>query len=141
VEENDVNNERNGLSLFESIEKAFDTKEICFIYDPFADVLRQKILCNDQRNLFVVASVNQRKNFNEFRKFDDIDNTVLALPESIYPYRRILNWHATCSYKMAKIKNWISKDENSQVERYGRLQLLYGPYYGRNIGHRNTTLS
>jgi hypothetical protein len=24
---------------------------------------------------------------------------------------------------------------------YGRVRLLYGTYYGRNIGHRNTTLS
>jgi hypothetical protein len=29
----------------------------------------------------------------------------------------------------------------SQVERYGHLRLLYGPYYGRNIWHRNTAVS
>ncbi len=112
LEEVDVDNERNGILLFESIEKAFDTKKICFIYDPFAGVLRLKILCNDLRNLFVVTDPNQRKKFNEFRKFNAIDNAILTLPEDVYPYRRILNWHARCSYRTAKVKKWISKDEN-----------------------------
>ena len=112
LEETDVHNERNGLSLLESIEKAFDTKKICFNYDPFVGVFRLKILYNRLRDLFVVTDANQRKKFNEFRNFRAIDGAILALPEDVYPYRRILNWHARCSYKSTKRKNWISQDDN-----------------------------
>jgi hypothetical protein len=112
LEESDVNHERNGLLLFESIEKAFDLKKICFVYDPFAEVLRLKILCNDLRTLFVISDNNQRKKFNEFRKFNDIDNTILILPKDIFPFRRLLNWHGRCAYRSAKIKKWITNEEN-----------------------------
>ncbi|CAF3060845.1 unnamed protein product [Rotaria sp. Silwood2] len=112
LNESDVNNERNGLLLYESIEKAFDYKKLCFLYDPFAGNLLVKILCSDLRQTFIVDDPINRKNFNELRTFNDIDNAVLQLPPNIFPYRRLLNWHGRCSFKTAKANKWINKDEH-----------------------------
>lgn len=112
LDESNVNNERNGLLLYESIERAFDSKQVCLLYDPFAGVLRLKVLCSDLNNSFVVADEQLREKFHETRKFADIDNAILMLPTGIYPYRRLLNWHGRCSYRTAKLRNWIGLDEN-----------------------------
>ena len=112
LNETDVNNERNGLLLSESIEQAFDAKKICFIYDPFAGVLRLKLLCKDLANRFVLDDSTLRSKFGELRKFEDIDGAPLILPAGIYPYSRLLNWHGRCSYRTAKAKNWINADDN-----------------------------
>lgn len=112
LEESDVHNERNGLLLFESIEKNFDRKKLCFIYDPFAQVLRLKILCDQLRQVYVVPEENQRKKFNEYRTFDHIDRAILVLPKDVFPFRRLLNWHGRCAYRTARRNRWISDEEN-----------------------------
>jgi hypothetical protein len=59
LEESDVNNERNGLLLYESIEKAFDYKKLCFFYNPFHGALQLKILYNDLRNIYILLRMNR----------------------------------------------------------------------------------
>jgi hypothetical protein len=54
LKESDINNERNGLLLYESIEKAFDHKQLCFIYNPFSGYLHVKILCINLKNMFII---------------------------------------------------------------------------------------
>ncbi|CAF3498219.1 unnamed protein product [Rotaria socialis] len=121
LHESDIHNERNGLLLYESIEKAFDSKKLCFIYNPFAGTLQVKILCNDLKKIYIVDDA-KRKNFNEFRTFNDIDNAVLNLPIDVFPYRRLLNWHGRCSYKTAKANKWM--DENEHLEDFFHLSDL-----------------
>ncbi|CAF2065358.1 unnamed protein product [Rotaria magnacalcarata] len=89
-----------------------DSKKLCFLCDLFAGNLRVKILCNDLIQTFIVDDAINRKNFNELRTFNDIDNAVLQLPPNIFPYRRLLNWHGRCSFKTAKANKWINKDEH-----------------------------
>jgi hypothetical protein len=112
LKESDINNERNGLLLYESIEKAFDHKQLCFIYNPFSGYLHVKILCINLKNMFIIDDSQLRMNLNETRKFNDIDGYILILPKDIYPYRRLLNWHARCAYKTAKLNKWIDDNEN-----------------------------
>lgn len=40
----DLNSYRNGLLMYTSIEKAFDRKELCFVYNPFEGKLILTIL-------------------------------------------------------------------------------------------------
>lgn len=112
LKESDINNERNGLLLYESIEKAFDRKQLCFIYNPFVGYLHLKILCINLKNMFLIDDPQIRISLNESRKFNDIDGNTLILPKDIYPYRRLLNWHARCAYKTAKLNQWIDDNEN-----------------------------
>lgn len=108
----DVSNERNGLLLLESIEQAFDSKKLCFIYDPFAGALKLKLLGNDLRSRFLVGDPGLRGACGETRTFGDIDGAPLVVPAGIYPYRRLLNWHGRCAYRTAKSKNWIDANEH-----------------------------
>ena len=112
LREGDVHNERNGLLLFESIETNFDRKKLCFVYDPFAQVLRLKILCDRLRPSYLVTDESQRKKFDEHRTFQHIDNAVLVLPKDVFPFRRLLNWHGRCAYRTAKRNGWITTDEH-----------------------------
>ncbi len=116
LKESDINNERNGLILHESIEKAFDHKQLCFIYNPFSGYLHVKILCINLKNMFIIDDSQMRINLNEKRKFNDIDGNILILPKDIYPYRRLLNWYARCAYKTAKLNKWI--DDNETFEDF-----------------------
>jgi hypothetical protein len=62
--------------------------------------------------MFIIDDSQLRINLNERRKFNDIDGNILILPKDIYPYRRLLNWHARCAYKTAKLNKWIDDNEN-----------------------------
>ncbi len=62
--------------------------------------------------MFIIDDSEMRINLNERRKFNDIDGNILILPKDIYRYRRLLNWHARCAYKTAKLNKWIDDNEN-----------------------------
>jgi hypothetical protein len=111
LKESDINNTRNGLLMYKSIEKAFDNKKLCFLYDPFVGNLYIKILCNELREKFIMDE-KTRTTVNELRTFNDIDHAVLHLPPDVFPYRRLLNWHGRCSFKNAKANKWINEDEH-----------------------------
>ncbi|CAF0909903.1 unnamed protein product [Rotaria sp. Silwood1] len=114
--ESDINNERNGLLLHESIEKAFDHQQLCFIYNPFSGYLHVKILCINLKNMLIIDDPQMRINLNERRKFNDIDGNTLILAKDIYPYGRLLNRHARCAYKRGKLNKWI--DDNEKFEGF-----------------------
>ena len=97
--------------MHESIERVFDHKQLCFINNPFIVYLHATILCINLKNI-VIDDSQMRKNLNETKKFNDIYGNALILPKNIYPYRRLLNWHARCVYKIAKLKKWIDENEN-----------------------------
>jgi len=59
-----------------------------------------------------VGDQKVQQNFGETRKFQGIDGAALVLPTNIYPYRRLLKWHGRCSYRTAKLTNWITHDEH-----------------------------
>jgi hypothetical protein len=46
--------------------------------------------------------------------FADIDGAVLQTPRGNIPYRRLLSFHARCSYKYAKDKGWINSTDTFQ---------------------------
>jgi hypothetical protein len=83
-------------------------------------------------------------------KFQKINET---LRDNFVRGRLFFAQNATESVKQAKLVlihhlSYVNNDtiqiDPAQVERYspyGRLRSLYGPYYGRNIGPRNTALS
>lgn len=75
-----MNNERNGLLLYETIEKAFDCKQLCFfcILHSLYGTLYVKILCDDLRKTFIVDD-QTRMRTNESRTFYDIDIGVFHL--------------------------------------------------------------
>ena len=53
LKETDLYNERNGLLLYDSIEKAFDVKELCFFHNVFDNTLVLHIL---KKNCFRYSS-------------------------------------------------------------------------------------
>eukprot|EP01118_Nematostelium_gracile_P007276 TRINITY_DN2355_c0_g1_i2.p1 TRINITY_DN2355_c0_g1~~TRINITY_DN2355_c0_g1_i2.p1 ORF type:complete len:263 (+),score=28.66 TRINITY_DN2355_c0_g1_i2:88-876(+) len=84
---------RNGLLLYKPIEKAFDHKDICFLYNPFTKKLFLKVL-----NAFLLKS-----KVHGNTRWKDIDGTELHLPEGVWPFRRLLNWHARVCFKQRKL--------------------------------------
>ena len=121
LKESNLNDARNGLLMYQSIDKAFDRKKLCFLYDPFRSFLYVKILCPYLKETFIVDDTT-RTTVNELRTFNDIDGAVLQLPPNIFPYRRLLNWHSRCSFRNAKANKWINEDE--QLEDFFHLSDL-----------------
>ena len=111
---NDLNSYRNGLLMYTSIEQAFDRKELCFLYDPFQGKFLLKILHKGDDGIAeaMVLDKNDQKLYKNYTQFKDIDGKSLNLPENIYPFRRLLNWHARCAHEYAKTKKWIPESDN-----------------------------
>ena len=84
-----LNDALNGLLLHRSIEKAFDRKQICFVFDSTNNQLKLKIVCPQARNKEIVTNIT----------FQSIDGKPLKLPVGIWPFRRLLNWHAIRAYE------------------------------------------
>eukprot|EP01119_Soliformovum_irregulare_P012165 TRINITY_DN3147_c0_g1_i3.p1 TRINITY_DN3147_c0_g1~~TRINITY_DN3147_c0_g1_i3.p1 ORF type:complete len:522 (-),score=57.00 TRINITY_DN3147_c0_g1_i3:61-1626(-) len=85
---NDLNHVRNGLLLCKPIEKAFDRKNVCFLWDPFKQALFLHVV--NEKLLKVVV--------HDGTTFADINGAQLQLPANVWPFRRILNWHARCTF-------------------------------------------
>ncbi len=101
-----VHSVRNILLLATNIERAFDVKQLCFLYNPLQQTLTLKILDP------ILFAQKIRDDPVDKRTFRDIDSSVLRHPHDKFPYRRILHWHAKMSFAHAKIKGWINYDEN-----------------------------
>jgi len=110
----DLNSYRNGLLLYTSIEQAFDCKQLCFCYNPFQGKLVVKILHKGVDGIMdnMVLHKNDQSLYKDHTRFKDIDGKPLTLPENIYPFRRLLNWHSRCAHEYAKTKKWIPEDDN-----------------------------
>jgi len=101
MKKEDVRSPRNGLLLHSAIEKRFDHKEVCFLWDPFKVAIYIKVLNPELMEKAVVGNV----------KFRDIDGNRLLLPNGKWPFRRILNWHARKSYSAAIHLGWVPANE------------------------------
>jgi hypothetical protein len=125
----DLYNERNGLLLYESIEKAFDMKEVCFLYNAFNMTLTLHVLRKDLLPISVISPKNATLVPPACASllFSDIDGSVLQLPPGIYPYKRILSWHARCSVRHANSMGWITSAEAETFQ----------PYFDTSIGATN----
>lgn len=105
----DLHSYRNGLLLYTTIEQAFDRKELCIIYDPFQGKLILKVLNKGDDGIMesMILDKNDQALYKNYTKFKDIDGKPLCLPNNVYPFRRLLNWHARCAHEYAKTKKWI----------------------------------
>lgn len=110
----DLNNYRNGLLMYTTIEQAFDRKELCFVYDPFQGKLLLKVLHKGVDGIMedMILDKNHQKLYQNCTQFKDIDGAPLNLPANVYPFRRLLNWHARCAHEYAKTKKWIPENDN-----------------------------
>jgi hypothetical protein len=110
----EVNSPRNGVLLLDSIEKAFDRLDACFLYDPITSELLFKVL-----NPNLLTSRIQPSSAVELRTFADIDGATLQCPAGQLPYRRILSVHAKFSYSRALSFGWIAN--TAQLNTYFNL--------------------
>ncbi len=107
LESTALGNFRNGLLLCESIEKAFDSKRVCFLVDRIhPEDITFKVL--DPNLSYSVVSTDSPTNPQE--TFQDIDGRLLRHPQGVLPFRRILNFHAKVSFQKAIRKGWIAND-------------------------------
>eukprot|EP01041_Mallomonas_annulata_P003710 gene3710-7375_t len=92
----DLGSPRNGLLLCQSIQKAFDSKKVCFLVDK---------IC------FLDIAIRQEKVHNDSKlTFENIDGWLLQHPIENIPFRRILDFHAKMSYENAIKKQWLPSD-------------------------------
>ncbi len=114
----DLGNFRNGFLLCENIEKAFDTKSVCFLVNRLRpQEISLKVL---DPNLFdrVVCPASPTVPPETFRS---IDGHLLQHPPDVLPFRRILDFHAKLSYRKAIAKGWI--EESSVFDDFFDLSL------------------
>jgi len=107
----DVGSPRNGLILSEGIEQKFDSKDICFIYNPIAKqiqlyVLNSALLDTDKPTL---VSPSDKVTFFQ------IDGATLHCGAS-KPFRRLLAWHAKVATEIALTRRWINKADKQGYE-------------------------
>ena len=102
---NDLMSARNGFLVLKDIEDKFDRKQLCFLYSPLTNQgkFTVKILDPTIRNSIIKMS-------HDSRTFQQIDGVELQHPHQKFPYRRLLGFHARCSYAKAREKGWISAD-------------------------------
>ena len=102
---NDLMDNRNGFLALKDIEDKFDRKQLCFLYSPLTDSGKflVKVLDPTIRDSVI-------RNSNPPLTFGNVDGFELQHPSGRFPYRRLLGFHARCSYKNAKEKGWIPAD-------------------------------
>jgi len=104
LDANDVSNPRNGILMCQDIEKAFDSKQLCFLIDRIrSDNIVLKVLNPALLDVQVIPGLSSLT-------FRDVDGRSLKHPESNLPFRRILNFHSKLSYKNAIARKWIPND-------------------------------
>lgn len=124
--ERDVHSERNGLLLCVAIEQAFDTKRLCFLYDPLARRTVLRVLDPDLLDKQVYPSS---------QRFRDIDGRALVFNRSSStvtnpprcPFRRLLHWHAKLSVDHALSMGWLATDDVDDIDT--RFELSEGALF------------
>jgi HNH endonuclease len=103
----DVDNPRNGILMLDSIEKAFDHLDVCFLYDPNTSALALKVL-----NPRLLTKRILPNSVVEKRTFSDVSGSQMhiGIPSNI-PYRRILSIHAKFAYARALGEKWIENTD------------------------------
>lgn len=111
---NDTYNARNGILMLKDIEKAFDTKRLCFIYDPFQKKFIVRVLDPDIINTVI-------SNTDPSITFGNINDKILQHPSGKFPFPRILSHHAKCTFSHAQEKNWITAEQCISFKHYFEL--------------------
>jgi hypothetical protein len=114
---NDTSSPRNGILVLKAVEDAFTMKYLCFVYNPITTQFVIKVLNPEILDIVIEHSKTRKR-------FRDVHNTILQHPEGRVPFRRLLSFHARCSYKFAAQKNWITVEE----------ELSYQPYHDLSDG-------
>jgi hypothetical protein len=109
LKRNDTGSPRNGILMLKDIEHYFRKKFICVVYDAIHKRFVIKVLCPD---IMDVKITNSKKTFRH------INDTYLGHPKRKYPYRRLLSFHARCSFRLAREKSWISAQEEESFTPY-----------------------
>jgi len=108
IDQDKIDDPRNGLLLLKGIEDKFDNKQLCFLYDFIHTKFECKIL--DPGLLKQTLDHPAQPGVRTSLTFADIDKKSLILPPGIFPYRRLLNWHARMSFVNAKKQGWVNLD-------------------------------
>jgi len=113
----DLSNPRNGLLLAEPLELAFDSKQACFYFDPFSTQLKFVVL--DPQLLANKKPIEP--NGYGLLTWGDVDGKPLLYPKGKEPFKRLLSWHAYCSFKCAKALGWIDQTKYQLFKDYHKL--------------------
>ena len=104
LSDDDLMTPRNGFLALKDIEDKFDRKQLCFLYNPLSTQGKFTVkLLDPAIRPLVIRQSRQGKTFAQ------IDVIVLQHPQLHFPYRRLLGFHARCSYALARIKGWIAE--------------------------------
>ena len=109
LDETDVNDPRNGLLLAKSIVEAFDIKHVCFLYNPINQQFTFRVLNPDL--LTKPISTTDPKipgDHNYTDTFGSLNNQPLHLLNGVFPYKRVLGFHARRAFKFARRAHWIT---------------------------------
>jgi len=102
----DVRSPRNGLLLSEDLEKAFDNRDVCFIYNPIKKQIQLFVLNPEIRDRIVSPSTS--------KTFKDIDGDPVRAKKM--PFRRLLAWHAKLALEHALARGWIDSVDKQGYE-------------------------
>ena len=108
----DIHKPRNILRLHQSIERAFDRRELAFIAGD-NDSFVVKVLSPEIR-------LEQLKGLQ--KRFADIDGEKLKISkQGSLPYRRLLAHHSVLAHQYAREKGWIGDDLSAEEFNAGAL--------------------
>ena len=115
LDSSDINDPRNGLLLAQSIEEAFDFKFVCFLDNPLTQLYTFRVLNPSLLPKQVyTADPKIQDDYNYPDTFASLNNGILQLPQGVFPYKRVLGWHARHAMKLARSAQWIT-DANYQL--------------------------
>ena len=127
----DADGPRNGLLLAKPIEKAFDRKDVCFLYSPPKQQLTLYVVNMDgttvtRPNPLRTTTVAQVKGWKRDQKklaptFEDLHGRPLLLPDGVFPFRRILALQAKLAFRYGIMNGFISQEDFDQFETYSRV--------------------
>lgn len=113
LDRDDLNDPRNGLLLAKPIEDAFDSKRLCFIWHNDGQCFKLHLLDP------LLAATEASRQLG--RTFGSLQGSVLQCPPGKRPWRRLLQWHAYCSFAEAKRLKW---PEGNNFELFKDLSAL-----------------
>lgn len=129
-----INDHRNCMLLFQPIEKAFDSSQLCFILDKTSGKLVLKLLNPNLKNTTVYRAAKNLNISDEAMgsldkklKFGDLDGKPLKSSTGKFPFKSLLNLHARTARDTAIKNNWIQQSWNFEdfVSKL-RVEILLG---------------
>jgi len=130
IDQAEINNPRNGLLLAKKIEEAFDVKHVCFLYNPITQQFTFRVL--NPALLHPNPPIQIHPNYPD--TFDTLNNQLLQLPQVpavhpnlpvplIFPWKRLLGFHARCCYRFARQLQWITAAQHDQFTQHEQFVL------------------